>query len=250
MDVRFLPPPHNIFLVMTNEEIFELYKLQSRNVRKLNQVKKSLVKDINLYLKKTDDFQVEIKTKLLAVLYCAWSEAQFIQIVYTPSAFSQSEIDYIKRIKDRSGIADGWKQMVELALQKVGDWQNSSDLQNRRKKLFDIIENYIKVPSLLRNKIAHGQWFHALNRDNTAENQALTNDLANLDSVKLIKLFEVHKYLGLVIRDLVQSPKRGFHQNYWVHMTALEEYVDKTKNWDSTTKKSKLFLKPIQLKDS
>jgi hypothetical protein len=235
---------------MTNEEIFELYKLQSCNVRKLNQVKKSLVKDINLYLKKTDDFQVEIKTKLLAVLYCAWSEAQFIQIVYTPSAFSQSEIDRIKRIKDGRGIADGWKQIVELALQKVGDWQKSSDLQNRRKDLFDIIENYIKVPSLLRNKIAHGQWFHALNRDNTAENQDLTNELANLDSVKLIKRFEVHKYLGLVIRDLVQSPKKGFHQNYWVHMTALEVYLDKTKNWDSTTKKLKLFLKPIQLKDS
>jgi hypothetical protein len=98
---------------MTNEEIFELYKLQSRNVRKLNQVKDILIKDINFYLKKTDDFQVEVKTKLLAVLYCAWSEAQFIQIVYTPSAFSYSEIANIKQIKDKDGIADGWKQMIE-----------------------------------------------------------------------------------------------------------------------------------------
>jgi hypothetical protein len=234
---------------MTDEKIFELYKLQSRNVRKLNQVKDILVKDINFYLKKTDDFQVEVKTKLLAVLYCAWSEAQFIQIVYTPSAFSHLEIGNIKQIKDKNGIADGWKQMVELALQKVGDWRKSSDLQNRRKRLFEVIEDYIKAPSLLRNKIAHGQWFYALNRDNTAENLDLTNELANLDSVKLIKRFEVHKYLGLIIRDLVQSPKKGFHQNYWVHITELEEYLDKTRSWDIETKKTKLFLKPIKLTD-
>lgn len=75
---------------MTNEEILELYKLQSCNVRKLNQVKDSLIKDINFYLRKSDDLQVEVKTKLLAILYVAWSEAQFIQIVYTPSGFSPS----------------------------------------------------------------------------------------------------------------------------------------------------------------
>lgn len=230
---------------MTDDEIFELYKLQSHNVRKLNQVKSSLVQDINYSLKRSNDFQVEIKTKLLAVLYCAWSEAQFTQIVYTPSAFSQSEIENIKSFKKSKGIPEGWKQMTELALQKVGDWNKNSDLQNRRKELFKIIDSYIKVPSLLRNKIAHGQWFYALNTDNTAENPDLTKDLEELDSVQLIKRFEVHKYLGLMIRDLVQSPKRGFHQNYWVHMTALEEYLDKTKNWNIVDKKSKLLLKTI-----
>lgn len=236
---------------MTNEEILELYKLQSCNVRKLNQVKDSLIKDINFYLIKPDDFQVEVKTKLLAILYVAWSEAQFIQIVYTPSAFSPSEIDEIKKIKKNNGLAEGWKKMVELALKKVGKWSKNSDLQNRRKRLGEIIENYIGSPSVLRNKVAHGQWFHALNTDNTAENIDLTKKLAELDSVELAKYFEVHKYLGLIIRDLVQSPKKGFHQNYWVHMTALEEYVDKTRNWNIESKKSKLSKKkPKNIKDN
>ncbi len=250
MEVRFLLPPTDIFLVMTNEEILELYKLQSCNVRKLNQVKDSLIKDINFYLRKSDDFQVEVKTKLLAILYVAWSEAQFIQIVYTPSAFSPSEIKNIKKIKDNKGISEGWKKMVDLALQKVGEWSKNSESQNRKKKLFEIIENYIKSPSVLRNKIAHGQWFHALNTDNTAENIDLTKKLAELDYVKLAKQFEVHKYLGLIIRDLVQSPKKGFHQNYWVHMTTLEEYLDKTRNWNIESKKYKLSLKPINIKDN
>ena len=230
---------------MTNDEILKLYKLQSHNVRNLNQVQRSLVQDINYSLRRSNDFQVEIKTKLLALLYCAWSEAQFIQIVYTPIAFSQSEIENINRVKNTKGISEGWKQMIELALQKVGDWNKSADLHNRRKKLFEIIDNYIKDPSLLRNKIAHGQWFYALNKENNAENPKLTKELEELDSVQLIKQFEVHKYLGLMIRDLVQSPKKGFHKNYWVHMTALQEYLDKTKNWTIVDKKSKLLLRPI-----
>jgi hypothetical protein len=232
---------------MTNEEILELYKLQSCNVRKLNQVKNSLIRDINFYLRKSDDFQVEVKTKLLAILYVAWSEAQFIQIVYTPSAFSPSEIDEIKKIKKNNGLAEGWKKMVELALKKVGKWEKNSDLPNKRKRLGEIIENYINSPSVLRNKVAQGQWFHALNTDNTAENIDLTKKLAELDFVELIKQFEVHKSLGLIIRDLVQSPKKGFHQNYWVRMTALEEYVDKTRNWNIESKKSKLSRKPIAI---
>lgn len=232
-------------VAMTDEEIFELHKLQSKNVRKLDKVKDSLIKDINFYLKKSEDFQVEIKTKLLALLYCAWSEAQFTQIVYTPFAFSQSEISHIKKTKDQQGISEGWKKMIDLALGKVGNWQNNSDLHNRRKKLVEIIEEYIKAPTLLRNKIAHGQWLFALNRDNTAENPDLTKELANLDSVKLIKQFEIHKNLGLIIRDLVQSPRNGFHKNYWIHLTSLEEYLDKTKNWNIETKKSKLLLKSI-----
>ena len=250
MEVRFLLPPTDIFLVMTNEEILELYKLQSCNVRKLNQVKDSLIIDINFYLRKSNDFQVEVKTKLLAILYVAWSEAQFIQIVYTPSAFYPSEIDEIKKIKKNNGLAEGWKKMVELALKKVGKWSKNSDLPNRKKKLLEIIKDYIYSPSLLRNKIAHGQWFHALNKKNTAENIDLTNKLAELDSVELDKQFEVHKYLGFIIRDLVQSPKKSFHQNYWVNMDKLEKYLDKTRNWNSESKKSKLSKKPINIKDN
>ena len=236
---------------MTNEEILELYKLQSCNVRKLNQVKRSLIKDINFYRRKFDDFQVEVKTKLLAILYVAWSDAQFIQIVYTPSAFSPSEIDEIKKIRKSKSLVEGWKKMVDLALQKVGKWSKTPELQNRRKKLSKIIDNYIESPSVLRNEIAHGQWFRALNKENTAENIDLTKKLAELDSVELAKQFEVHKYLGLIIRDLVQSPKKGFHQNYLVHMNDLEKYLDKTRDWNIESKKPKLFLKPIKnIKDN
>ncbi len=228
---------------MTNEEIFELHKLQSANVRKLIQVKKNLIKDINFYLRKSDNFQVEIKTKLLALLYCAWSEAQFIQIIYTPSCFSSSEI---RSIKDTRGIAKGWKKMVNIAIQKVNFSEMSSDLQEKKDKLIEIIDEYIDKPHQLRHKIAHGQWVYALNRDNDARDPNLTSDLDQLDYIQIWKQFEVHQYLGSIIRDLVQSPNKGFNNNYLSNITQLENYLDKTTDWNIATRKEILLLKPIR----
>jgi hypothetical protein len=228
---------------MTNEEIFELYKLQSANVRQLSKVKKNLIKDINFYLRKSDHFQVELKTKLLALLYSAWSEAQFIQIVYTPSSFSLSEIRTIK-LKKMSGIGDGWDEMVNIAIQKVDSSGMSSDLQEKKDKLIEIIEKYIGEPSQLRHKIAHGQWVHALNKKAEAIELDLTRRLQQLDYVEITKQFEVHKYLGLIIRDLVQSPNRGFDNNYLLNITKLENYLNKTTDWNMATKER--LLKPIR----
>lgn len=238
--------PHPIIL-MTKEEIFQIYILQSRNVRKLGKIKKSLVREINHHLKKSDEYQVDLRTKLLALLYCAWSEAQFIQIVHTPNSFSSSEIDNIKQVKDKQGIVEGWNKMIEIALSKVGRWQKGSDLPNRKKKLLSIIKEYIQEPSQLRNKIAHGQWVVALNRENTAQNQELTQKLQTLDFVEITKWFKVHSFLGFIVRDLVQSPQKGFHNNYWTNLTELEMYLNRTKRWNTTSKKIELSRKPSKI---
>lgn len=239
---------------MTENEIFDLFTTQSRNVRRLKQVFDSLVKDINFYLKKSDDFQVEIKTKLLALLYSALSEAQFLQIAYTSlgeksgSGFTIPEIENIKKKKDSNGITEGWKLMIDLALKKVGDWEKNSDLHNRRKTMLKIINEYIKEPSILRNKIAHGQWLIAFNKSNTKINQDITNQLEELNVVEITRWFDIHQYLGLIVRDLVQSPQKGFHNNYWTNIIELEKYINKTKNWTIETKLTALKRKPIKYK--
>lgn len=233
---------------MTDQEIYDLYVLQSKNVRRLKQVQANLVKDINFYLRKNNDFQVEIKTKLLALLHCTLSEAQFIQIVHTPDGFLSSEIAKIKAAKN-SKLEDGWQLMIDLAMDKVGDWKNIKDLLERRNSLMKIISDYIISPSILRNKIAHGQWEFALNRENTKENEDLTTRLNDLNIVEVTKWFDIHQYMGLIIRDLVQSPKKGFHNNYWVNLTKLEEYLIRSKNWTLETKKAELKKKPIKIEN-
>lgn len=231
---------------MTDKEIYDLYVLQSKNVRRLKQVQASIVKDINFYIKKNDNFQVEIKSKLLALLYCTLSEAQFIQIVHTPDGFTSNEIEDIKKAKNNN-LESGWKTMIELAMDKVGDWNNNADLLARRNSIWKIITDFILEQSIVRNKIAHGQWQFALNRENTKENPDLSAELNKLDVVTITKWFDIHQFLALIIRDLIQSPKIGFHNNYWTNLTNLEQYILTSNLWTFETKKCNLLLKPIQL---
>ena len=229
---------------MTDSEIYDLYVIQSKNVRRLKQVQASLVKDINTNIKRQNAFQVEIKTKLLSLLFSTLSEAQFIQIVHTPNGFTAQEIEEIKKAKS-SSLEDGWRKLIDTAMDKVGLWQSNSDLLNRRDKLVNIVTEYIIKPSILRNKIAHGQWEYALNRENTRENVDLTSELQDLDVVKVQKWFDVHQFMALIIRDLIQSPRKGFHNNYWNHLTELDQYLLDTKSWTFASKKLALGKKPI-----
>ena len=176
---------------MLDMEIKNIYILQSRNVRYLKKIQKNLTMDINKCLIKKDLFQLHVKTKYYAMLYRLVSESQFVQILYTPNGFRYSEIVEIKKI----------------------------------------IDEYIKKPQELRNKIAHGQWIHALNSENTKENIDTTKRIENLDVVQISIWFEVHQYLCFIIRDLIQSPKKGFHNNYWSNLVELEKFLSKSKSW-------------------
>jgi len=222
--------------------------LQSENVRALSKAKSGIIKDINFQIRKSDNFQISIKTKILALLYSGWSEAQFSQITHTPDGFIYTEIIKIKKHKKQYGIAKGWYYMLELALKKVGDKSQSKDLESRLETLFKIVNEHIEESSIIRNKIAHGQWMFALNRENTAKNEHLTCLLDRLDPVEIEKKFEIHKYLGFIVRDLVQSPTVGFHKHYWTNIVNLEIYMNKTKDWSLESKRKKVVVKPITYK--
>jgi len=229
---------------MTRTEIYELYVLQSKNVRQLKKVQANLNKDINFYIKKNDNFQIELKTKLLALLYSTLSEAQFIQFIHTPDGYTSTEISEIKSAKNRS-LEEGWRELIDKAMSKVGDWSNNPDLLNRRNSIIDIVKEFIVKPSILRNKIAHGQWQIALNRENTNKNEELTEKLETLNVVIVSKWFDIHQFMGLIIRDLIQSPSKGFHNNYWTNLIKLEQYLNDTNDRTFETKRALLMRKPI-----
>lgn len=77
-------PSNNI---MDNQEIYDLYVLQSKNVRRLKKVQKSLVKDINFYLQKNDDFQVEIKQNYLHYFIAPFQKLNLFKFYIPQAAF-------------------------------------------------------------------------------------------------------------------------------------------------------------------
>ena len=225
------PPP---------EEIEALYMLQSDNVRHLADVLASLNREINRLIARSDEHQIQMRTKILALVYSAWSEAQFLQILYTPRGLRYTEIEAIKVEKNENGIGAGWRLLLDKSMSRVGDAQLNKDLRARLTKLETMTKIYIEDPSIIRNKIAHGQWIHALNRRNTAKNEAMTLGISNLDPVEIMKNRKIHQYFGYIVRDLMQSPTKGFHRHYWTNIVNLEQFISKSRNWTLNSKKVKI----------
>ena len=133
---------------------------------------------------------------------------------------------------------------MELGTLRASKRKNSNYIPNIRLELRRLIRQFIVEPSLLRNKIAHGQWLVALNRENTAENKELTNSLASLDIVEITKWFEIHGHISLIIEALIESPNRAFHKDYWIEITKLQEFIEKSKTWSLEQKVAKLKKRP------
>lgn len=226
---------------MDAAQLSELYIYLCENVRMLDTARRAVRRDINTHIQRDDTPQIDIRTKLFALLYSTWSEAHFAQVVHTPNAFPITEIARIKAEKDKLGISHAWNFMLERAVARVGDPATNRDLRKKLATLHELVSEYVKTPALIRNKVAHGQWSTALNRGQTAKNDSLTQQIAALDPIAIDKQFKVHEYMGLIVRDLVESPRKAFHREYWVHYTNLEDYLKRSRSWTLASKRTQLY---------
>jgi hypothetical protein len=213
-----------------------------------------------------------MRTKLLILTYSTWSEAQFTQIVYTPNAFTDIQID--KMLKD-SGIFNKWKILINYTFIKIREYnliqkrkiinqikcnaengwkeklqeinqtyiERELEIEHQKTTIENYLENYIDKQSKVRNKIAHGQWVIALEPNNKNIDTILTEELENLNVVSIMKEFEVHTILGDIIRHLVQSPNKEFDKNYQTNIKKLEIYLNKMSNRNYASFKQDLEIK-------
>ncbi len=229
-----------------------MFNHQSSNVQELRQAIEFLIKDIHESNRKNRPYDVKRKIKLLAMTYSAWSEAQFIQIIYTPDAFTTEELNNL--LKD-SGIFNRWKQLLKYSFNKIKKFnkdeckkkvlelkqnflfhkisesnecysQKNIKLIEKKRKITQYLEEYIDKQSMIRNKIAHGQWKVALDTDNTDKNDDLTEQLDNLNIFSIKKEFKVHTILGKIIRDLIQSPYKSFDDKYEKYINEIESFLE------------------------
>ena len=103
---------------MDNAARLDVYRAQTENVRMLNQARKQINKAINYALRKGDIVSSQVQTRILALVFCAWVEANFSKVIHTPYGFTLDEISQIKRAYQRPNLETGWKKCIELGLQE------------------------------------------------------------------------------------------------------------------------------------
>jgi hypothetical protein len=191
--------------MLDHKKKLEIFQAQTRNVRELQATWEHLKRSIHKDLLSKNTSSAVALTRLLALTYCAWMEALFSKLIHTPYGFEIPEIEKIKKATSNT-IVHGWKKCVELALKRV-KLSSPDELDFAETNLKSLVKTYVEVPSQLRNRIAHGQVVVALNSSNEAENKKLSNDIKELDIVKLDLLRTGALALADMIEMLIESPE-------------------------------------------
>ena len=181
---------------MPDSSTLELYKAYTLNVKDFLIAESELKRILNRALKSNKQITLKVQTKVYALLYCTFSEANFMKLILTPYGFNQ---DFINQIIEQESIQEKWYKCIELAFLEYTKKWKGSEIPNKTQKLKRIILEYVVEPSVIRNKIAHGQLTIALNRKNTAINHIETQKIEELDFVKIYRLFEINKRLTSII---------------------------------------------------
>ena len=216
---------------MNREDQLNIFRAQTENVREIIKTWNHVQRTINHDLVYDNLTSASAHTKLLALVFCAWSEANFSKLIHTPYGLELDEIQQIKNLV-KGNIVDGWLKCLELGLHQVSKTPKSNYIPNIKQAVERLIENYIQEPRVLRNKIAHGQWKIALNRENNNTNNELTDQIKNIDVVQLNIWREAHQGLSNIMEALIESPDRAFHRDYWTEVVKVKEHLNNTQTWN------------------
>ncbi|GEM76096.1 hypothetical protein [Vibrio sagamiensis] len=220
------------------------YEIQTHNVRELNKAWKQTTMLINESYR-TKNFQaVDIQTKLLALLFSAYTEAIFSKLIHTPYALNSSEIDTLKT-KFRNESFAGWKHCLNTMVAKISS-KTEIEKENIRSDMLLILRDYIRQPSELRNRLAHGQWSIAMNRANTQENAQITQRIADLDVVKLEVYKKSFDLMSLILEDLVESPNKAHIDHYDTRLNHFNSEQAKMASWTIQGRIARLAPKPLR----
>ena len=185
----------------------EVYEACVSDVNELKSKRKILNKLINEAIRNNKNDVLDTLTRLYALLYSSYAEISFLKLIHTPHGFSDEEI---KVILKETNLTKKWHKCFEISMKKISNENNKGEIANKRKKLQNILDEYIIQPSIFRNKIAHGQWKVCLNSENEKINQEITNDMLELDCVKIDNLFKIYNMFQQCIEDLIESPRTHY----------------------------------------
>lgn len=212
--------PDEIGENMTPQKIEDIFRAQTENVRELDAAWRHINRTINDALRTDNTKLASFQTRMLSLVFCSYAEATFSKLIHTPHGLSSDEIQQIKT-KGKKDIVEAWLKCLDLSTSKI-ESSASNHIPNIVQSISRLIQEYIREPSLLRNKIAHGQWKISLNRENTAVNPDLSQKIRELTAVDLQRYKTAFDRLSAIMEDIIESPNKAHWKFYWDHVTEFE----------------------------
>ena len=217
----------------------DIFRACTENVKYLKKQRNRILVMANKALRDNNNAELESITTLYALLYSAYVEVSFLKLIHTPHAFEEAEICQMMT----GSVSEKWTKCLELSLKKIRSKDNLGKIANKKQDLSRYLNKYIIQPSQMRNKVAHGQWKVCLNTDCTKINLDTTNEIKNLDFVKIDRLFSIYEKFQQCMVDLALSP-RTHYRDYYTIITELDNYISETESWSIESKRQVLQNSP------
>ncbi len=228
---------------MNEQQRSDVFEAQVINVRDLMRAWDHENRYLNDLIRVGDAVGIAITTKVLGVLYCALAEAIFSRVIHLPGGLNLTELAEVKNVLKNDGVKPAWKRCIQLASAHLVNTAPTT-LAPILSTIDGLVEKWIVDPSILRNRLAHGQWTIALNAKNTAVSADLTQQLATLDCVELARREEALSTLSKIVEDMVMSPHNALSRDFGKHITGLIAKLNKMSNWTFAEKMARLKRKP------
>ncbi|HHW53354.1 MAG TPA: hypothetical protein GXX13_09310 [Acinetobacter towneri] len=235
-----------------------LYQGWVDNVKNLKKAKSNLVRLINRQIKlsKTlpsgdirpcDLHIISNLSKSAFLIYSSYTEANLLKLIHLPNSFDKQEVEEILKVKKNKNIIEAWLKAINLASMKNNvSIVGVDSIETCERSLKEIVHLSLKDPSEIRNKIVHGQWSTVYNSRYLALNNTLTMEVENIDIAKIDGWYLIFDKLAELLKQLIQSPNKGFPVQYSRLIDEINNLVIETQSWNITTKRSKLLkLGPI-----
>lgn len=215
----------------------EIYQASTENLRDLKKERKRINVLANRAIRENNIADLSCLTKIYALLYSAYAEVALTKLIHAPNALNDSEIS---QINTKNNLEEKWIKCVDLAISKLNTNGNKGEIANKKQTLIRLMQKNILQPSILRNRVAHGQWKICLNNDCTSINKTVTDNLEQLDFVRVDSLFYLYDIYSQCILDLLVSTKTHY-RDYYALIATLEEKAQEFDKWTIETKRNKLI---------
>lgn len=171
-------------------------------------------------------------TRQLILLYCTWTEAVFLKLKHTPHGLTLAN----RENNYGTNIGDKWNNLIDHILSLIPVGESESDFLLMRTELKTIATDYIIEPSKLRNKIAHGQWREALNRNNDDLVFDTSIAISKLDFVEIDVSFDIQIRFVYILESILESNYKNLmiserHDSYLFLKDKLDRFIASHSDW-------------------
>jgi hypothetical protein len=204
----------------------ENYIKHCKNLRIIEHAITTVQRTLRDYIRKNDENNIYIYTKIFSHLVNSWAEIRVLKIVYEKRAYSNPEKI---RILTAGSAKEKWETALKIAFckaykvpeKKINDISTPVTPRNRCNMLLELINNDLLNSTQLRNRIAHGQWYYAFNEELTDSQEDLTAKLHQENIVQLQLKYKMFISLAQIIHDLAVS-KPTFERDFDRHYRKVE----------------------------